>query len=278
MVYSIELIENDQLILITWQANAGNFLNEESLTEFHQMLDEIEDPSNENKYYQKPIILKSSDSSPIFSAGMDLKVALKASKNDPKLIKSIFGQVDRLFMRLCCLNHRTIAQIDGHAIAGGFFIGLACDTRIGLNNPKIKIGITEIAVGIPFPSFCYMLMNTKLSNQVNWDLLIATPNKLHTPENAFRKLGYLNGICDSKQELKKQCIKEALRIDKNSMNAYLYVKKYQLAPVVKQWQQEKDKILKEFVTFVQSPQAQKRLQTMIATRLGKGVSFGKPKL
>merc|ERR1712062_175167 len=115
--------------------------------------------------------------------------------------------------------------IHGHAIAGGFFVGLCCDVRCGLNDDKIGIGITEIDVGIPFPSLMYRLIQTRLSQQFAFKLLLSQSSKLFTPKQMFDE-GYFTEIASEKEELMNLCLNEANRIHPDSMEAYLSVKEY----------------------------------------------------
>jgi enoyl-CoA hydratase len=43
-----------------------------------------------------------------------------------------------------------VAAINGHAIAGGLILACACDYRL-LGSSEAKLGLTELAVGVPFP-------------------------------------------------------------------------------------------------------------------------------
>ena len=279
MVYKIELIENEQIILVTWLSNPANSLNLESISELNNILDEIDYITNADKYHNKPVIFQTPPSSPIFSAGADLKLAAKSvlSKDYDSMVET-FDQLDRLLIRLCCFNHRTIAKIDGHTIAGGFFVALACDVRIGLNDPKIKIGYTEIEVGLPLISSTFKLVEKKLPNDIGWELTIGKPNQLYSPQDAYNKLKFLDGLCNDKDELDKKCILEALRIHPDSMNAYLNVKQNLLKQMQIDWKNDRDEILSQTKEFVKSPETARRFKAMIATFGKSGEKNSKSKL
>ena len=42
-----------------------------------------------------------------------------------------------------------IAALNGHTVAGGLVFSMAADYRIVKNHPKIKIGMSEIKIGLP---------------------------------------------------------------------------------------------------------------------------------
>ncbi len=41
--------------------------------------------------------------------------------------------------------------MNGHAIAGGCLLSLCCDWRVAVADPKSKIGMNEVALGVLFP-------------------------------------------------------------------------------------------------------------------------------
>lgn len=49
------------------------------------------------------------------------------------------------------LGFPTIACINGHCLAGGFMFIMAHDLRIINSDPKVKLGMTEIKLGMTIP-------------------------------------------------------------------------------------------------------------------------------
>ena len=260
MPYNIELIDNGKVILATMSSNAANFFNEKSLSDWNSLLDEIEDNANKDKYSRKPVIFTSPEDSKCFSAGMDLKAVSKIP--DIASTRHLFGQFEDLMARISTLQRRTVAKIHGHSIAGGFFLGLACDVRCGLDDDKIGIGITEIEVGIPFPSLMYLMILNRIPG-FSFKVLVSQPNKLFTPKEAYNE-GYFTNIAPNKQDLMKMCIDEANRVHPDSMEAYLSVKDYLWTTnIAKQWQNEKEKCMDEFARIRNTEQCQNRMNAML---------------
>jgi len=82
-----------------------------------------------------------------FSAGLDLKVFPKYSREEQdRLIHAL----NRLLLRLYGFPRPTVAAVNGHAIAGGMIILLACDYRVGAEG-NARFGLTEGQVGVAFP-------------------------------------------------------------------------------------------------------------------------------
>ena len=82
-----------------------------------------------------------------FSAGLDLKsVPAYGPDERQKLVLSINRMVRRIYGLPCPV----VAAINGHAMAGGLVMALACDCRI-VAEGAAKLALSEVNVGIPFP-------------------------------------------------------------------------------------------------------------------------------
>ncbi|ETO27584.1 hypothetical protein RFI_09548 [Reticulomyxa filosa] len=251
MGWKIELIENSSIILVKMNSNPGNFLNLHSLQDFGAMMDEVCDPKNEHKYGKyKPIILVSDSKQKIFSAGMDLQ---SVSASDEKSTSALFTLFSNTMCRWLAIPRKTIAIIDGHAIAGGFFIGLGSDVRVGLNNDQIKIGVNEIHCVLGYVSFKH-----KLSPTSNWKLLLQ--GQFHTPKEMFEKFQYLDYLCNTREECMKRAIEEALSVKVNCMEAYLSVKNYLSREILDHANQIESDVMKEFSRVRCCEMSKQRLQ------------------
>src|SRR5262249_35533727 len=60
--------------------------------------------------------------------------------------------LQRLFERLARFPRPLVAAVNGHAIAGGAILMLACDQRLLARGPA-RIGLTEVRVGVLFPAW-----------------------------------------------------------------------------------------------------------------------------
>ena len=63
-----------------------------------------------------------------------------------------------------------VAAINGHAIAGGCILAAACDHRIMVEGNG-RIGIPELAVGVPFPALPLQIMSARLADGALRDLV-----------------------------------------------------------------------------------------------------------
>ena len=75
-----------------------------------------------------------------FSAGFDVSDAANSHKTSPLGFET-WTRIDRF-------SKPVIAAINGHALGGGLELALSCHFRIMADNPKAKIGLTELNLGI----------------------------------------------------------------------------------------------------------------------------------
>jgi enoyl-CoA hydratase/carnithine racemase len=84
----------------------------------------------------------------IFIAGADLKLLQNApGPNDPT-VRGFIEQGLRVLEQLEALPFPTCAAIDGAALGGGLEVALACDGRCTGVDPKLKLGLPEVKLGL----------------------------------------------------------------------------------------------------------------------------------
>ena len=125
-----------------------------------------------------------------FSAGLDLKEVYQADLAQMEVF------LDRLTTLLVELFHHpapTVAAINGHAIAGGALVALVCDHRIITANPRTRVGLNEVALGLRFPPRILGLVQRRIDPS-HWHEVILGAG-LHGPEDAVR-LGFADAIAE----------------------------------------------------------------------------------
>jgi enoyl-CoA hydratase len=114
-----------------------------------------------------------------FSAGLDLKVVPTYAREQQR---ELMRTLNRVVTRLYGLPIPTVAAVNGHAIAGGLVLVLACDYRVCTAAP-CRIGLTEARAGIPFPAAPMAVVEAELSSPVARRMTLVAQNT--SPEGAL---------------------------------------------------------------------------------------------
>lgn len=95
-----------------------------------------------------------------FSAGLNLKeVAALDAAGMERYLLLLDDLVDALFG----YEGPLVACVQGHAIAGGCVVALCADVRIAADDPAMRIGLNEVALGLEFPPKIMRLLRHRLS-------------------------------------------------------------------------------------------------------------------
>ena len=84
----------------------------------------------------------------IFSAGVDL---FRLTQEGAEYVRRFLPLLCRFVRMLFTFPRPVVAAVNGHAIAGGCVIVLACDVRLMAEGAG-RIGVPELLVGVPFPA------------------------------------------------------------------------------------------------------------------------------
>jgi enoyl-CoA hydratase len=151
----IQLENREGIRLLRLARPPVNALNLELLTE----LDEVTRVAAEDDNCHGVVL---TGEGATFSAGLDLKLV---PHYDPLTRTELARCLNRALWRLYTMPKPTAAAINGHAIAGGLILALACDFRVAAEG-DYKLGLTEVAVGVPFPQVPLALVQAELDHHV----------------------------------------------------------------------------------------------------------------
>jgi enoyl-CoA hydratase len=102
-----------------------------------------------------------------FSAGVDLRRILDGGR---PYTEAFLVSLSRMFRTVFDHPRPTVAAINGHAIAGGCVLALACDVRLMSGG---RIGLAELAVGVPFPTTALEIVRHALGTNADRAVLRA---------------------------------------------------------------------------------------------------------
>jgi len=126
-----------------------------------------------------------------FCAGVDTRAFAAYGREDRAgMILAISAMVTELYALPCPV----VSAVGGHALGGGFVLMLGGDVRIAVDDPDIKLGLTEAQAGVPFPAAPLEVIRAELSPQLLRRLTLTSqtvaPRELHG-------LGVIDELCDA---------------------------------------------------------------------------------
>jgi len=113
-----------------------------------------------------------------FCAGGDLSGSFV---DDPIGLHDGRGDVARLFRLMMRGGKPTIARVNGHALAGGFGLAVACDITICVQGAKL--GTTEVRVGL-WPMMISAVLARVMPQKAALELMLT--GRVISPEEALR--------------------------------------------------------------------------------------------
>ena len=134
------------------------------------------------------LIITGSGSS--FSAGVDL---FRLIQGGPEYARRFLPVLDNFLRATLTFPKPVIAAINGHAIAGGCILAAACDHRI-MSEGNGRIGIPELAVGVPFPALPLQIMAARVPDGPLRDLVFTGRT---VPIDEAKTMGLIDEKCPS---------------------------------------------------------------------------------
>ena len=135
----IPLVLDAGVAVLSLELGRGNAIDPAFIDALHAALDEVE------RSDARALVLTGKGR--VFCGGLDL-VTLHGFDR-PALERFVLA-FDGLFRRVFALPLPVVAAVNGHALAGGCILAMACDLRVMADGPY-QIGVNEVQLGIPFP-------------------------------------------------------------------------------------------------------------------------------
>ena len=191
--FKFEMIENEIGILtFDLKDEKVNKFNTATMLELNEKIDEL------SKNTDIKCLLFMSAKKGIFIAGADINEIKDIT--DPKQGYEVGKRGHEVFNKIEKLPFPTLAVIDGASMGGGTELSLACKYRIASDNPKTKIALPEINLGI-LPGWGGSTRLPRLIGlQRGLDIIL-------TGKNLIPKLALRAGVID--KVIPKELVKEA---------------------------------------------------------------------
>jgi enoyl-CoA hydratase/carnithine racemase len=150
-----------------------------------------------------------------FSGGFDLG----APRRDAAQARALRVLYRDVHVNLLAFPKPTIAQLAGHAIAGGLVLVLACDYRLGAD-ADYKVGLNEVAIGASFPAAALEIVRLRLAHARAAELLLGAA--VYPASQAVR-LGIVDELLPS-DRLRDTVLRRAARMGGFPRDAYAHTK------------------------------------------------------
>ncbi len=127
------------LVTIDMPGRAMNVLNPTLTAPFAELVQRLETDAA-----LKGLVITSGKSTFIVGADIDQLTQITSADEAYELCESLKGMLRR--MEKC--GKPVVAALNGTALGGGLELALACHARIALNDPKLKLGLPEVKLGL----------------------------------------------------------------------------------------------------------------------------------
>jgi enoyl-CoA hydratase len=150
-----------------------------------------------------------------FCGGFDLSAARREGET--------VGAVNVLFrdvhVKLLTLPTPTVAMMNGHAIAGGLILVLACDYRLGVDG-EYKVGLNEVAIGASYPKVAFEIVRLRLTHQRAAELLLGAAL---SPASQALRLGIVDELLPA-ADFEATVVRRAARLGAFPREAFVHTK------------------------------------------------------
>jgi enoyl-CoA hydratase len=157
------------------------------------------------------------------SGGFDL-TAPRRGEESTRRLHALYRDTH---LALLELPKPTIAMVQGHAIAGGLVLALACDYRLGLDG-DYQVGLNEVAIGASFPKVAFEIVRLRLTHGRAAELLLGAA--LYPASQALR-LGIVEELLPADQ-LESTVLRRAARMGAFPRESYAHTKAALIADAV----------------------------------------------
>lgn len=130
-----------------------------------------------------------------FSSGFDLYTFMGFEELGQAV--EFLTYADQVLLDLFLCPKPVICAMNGHSAAGGLILAMASDYRIITDHPKIKVGMSEIKIGVPLSTAQSAVMRFGLDS-----------------DKKFRDVMYFGEMIDVRTALEREMVDQVVDADK----------------------------------------------------------------
>ncbi|MBI2944523.1 MAG: enoyl-CoA hydratase/isomerase family protein [Candidatus Wallbacteria bacterium] len=190
-----------------------------------------------------------------FSAGLDLAEVGSMGRDG---IGEILDLVDGMCRDWFAMPRPVVCAVNGHAIAGGAILALAGDGRLAARG-EYKLGLTEIALGIPFPGVALEVVRYRVGSAYRDRVILQ--GELFGPD-AAAAAGLVERVTEP-DRLIDEAVSLAARLARAPGVAFAHTKKSLLAASLARMQSEQDAHREAFLDALARPDVQAHIRATL---------------
>jgi len=240
----VDLKESDVLATITLRRAPVNALNE-------QVLDELKAAFHGVAHDEsiKAVVLTGEGS--FFSFGFDVPGFMSLPKDD---FQSYVSKFSNLTKHIFTFPKPTIAAINGHAVAGGCVLALACDYRI-TKSEKAKIALNEMTFGSTVFSSVTEILKYAVGSREGEKILYS--GKMYSAQDAL-SVGLVDKVSGEKEFL-SDVTQVAQKFAEKDIRAFSSIKKILKQDTLNSINMNEEESILEFVDIWYSDSTREQL-------------------
>lgn len=150
-----------------------------------------------------------------FSGGFDFA----APRRDDAVAHDLYARYRAAHLKLLAFPKPTLAMVNGHAIAGGLVLVLACDYRLGVEG-DYRVGLNEVAVGASFPRAAFEIVRLRLPHARVSELILGA---VLYPSSQALRLGIVDELFAA-ETFADTVLRRAARLGAFPREAYAHAK------------------------------------------------------
>ncbi|MCG8606792.1 enoyl-CoA hydratase/isomerase family protein [bacterium] len=241
----VEVTQAAGIVTVKLARGKVNAVNAEVVESLHSHLETLRNDSN-----TKAIILTGQGK--FFSFGFDIPELFPYSKSE---FARFLEKFTDLYADLFIYPKPIIAALNGHAVAGGGMLALACDRRIMVSG-KAKISLNEIGFGSSVFAGSVEMLRFAVGSANASEILYS--GAMYSAEDA-QALGLVHEVT-TKDELVARAIAMATDLGEKASDAFASIKTLLRRPVFEEIKRRELESIREFVEIWYSESTQENLK------------------